>query len=56
MFGKVIGFALTLFIAAILIVSAVGLIQSVLTPLIIIAVIVIAVIIGYRIYRRKRWW
>jgi len=55
-FGKVIGFALTLFIAALLIVLAVGLIQSVLTPLIIIAVIVIAAVIAYKIFRKRHWW
>jgi len=55
-FGRVIGFAITLFIAALLIVSAVGLIQSVLTPLLIIAAIVIAAVIAYRIFRKKHWW
>jgi len=54
--GRIIGFALALLIAAWLIVAAVGLIQSVITPLIIIGAIIVAAIIAYRIYKRKHWW
>ena len=56
MVGRIIGFALALLIAAWLIVAAVGLIQSVITPLIIIGAIIVTAVIAYRIYRRKHWW
>ena len=56
MFGKFFGMALTLFIAAWLISSAVGLITSVRTPLLIIGGVVAAAVIAWRIFRKRHWW
>jgi len=54
--GRILGIAISFFIAAWLISTAVGYIESVIVPLLIIGAVVVIAVILYRISKRKDWW
>ena len=53
---RILGLAISLFAAAWLISTAVGYIEQIITPLLIIGAVVVTAVIIIRIMRRNHWW